>query len=131
MPSQAGRIEQAGTEIPGPAGRARRSMIGTHGGTPPGRFLQHQGAGTAAKYVGLEYAECDAGHITTARHPQTSMAFERSDDILPTRHGYPSKIRIPTKLCSQSPKSVTTIYVTGRRPKGFCTDCGYTWSTGN
>ena len=103
------------------------SMIGKWTGTPLREFLQRIGADTTAGYVGFECADgyYEGIDMPTALHPQTLMAFRLADDILPTRHGYPFKIRIPTKLGFKNPKFVTTLYVTNREPHGFWTDRGY------
>jgi DMSO/TMAO reductase YedYZ molybdopterin-dependent catalytic subunit len=108
------------------------SMIGKWGGTPLSVFLQRIGADTSAKYVGFECADgyYEGIDMPTALHPQTMMAFKLSDETLPTRYGYPFKIRIPTKLGFKNPKFVTTIYVTNQQPKGFWTDRGYNWFSG-
>lgn len=63
----------------------------------------------------------------TVIHPQTLMVLNLSDDILPARHGYPFKIRIPTKLGSKKRKFVATIYATRQQSNGFWTDRGYRW----
>jgi hypothetical protein len=39
-----------------------------------------------------------------ALHAQTLVAFDLPDEILPTRHGYPFKTRIPTKTRVQEPR---------------------------
>ena len=108
------------------------SMIGKWGGTPLSTFLQRIGADLTAKYVGFECADgyYEGIDMPTALHPQTLMAFKLSDETLPTRYGYPFKIRIPTKLGFKNPKFVTTIYVTNQQPKGFWTDRGYNWFSG-
>lgn len=108
------------------------SMIGKWGGTPLSVFLQRIGADTTAKYVGFECADgyYEGIDMPTALHPQTLMAFKLSDETLPTRYGYPFKIRIPTKLGFKNPKFVTTIYVTNQQPRGFWTDRGYNWFSG-
>jgi DMSO/TMAO reductase YedYZ molybdopterin-dependent catalytic subunit len=108
------------------------SMIGKWGGTPLSVFLQRIGADRSAKYVGFECADgyYEGIDMPTALHPQTMMAFKLSDETLPTRYGYPFKIRIPTKLGFKNPKFVTTIYVTNQQPKGFWTDRGYNWFSG-
>jgi DMSO/TMAO reductase YedYZ molybdopterin-dependent catalytic subunit len=98
------------------------SMIGKWSGTPLSEFLHRIGADTTAYYEGID--------MPTALHPQTLMAFRLADDILPTRYGYPFKIRIPTKLGFKNPKFVTTLYVTNQRPRGFWTDRGYNWFSG-
>ncbi len=108
------------------------SMIGKWTGSPLREFLTRVGADTTAKYVGFECADgyYEGLDMATAMHPQTLMAFKLSDDILPTRHGYPFKLRIPTKLGFKNPKFITTIYVTNQQPRGFWTDRGYNWFSG-
>lgn len=108
------------------------SMIGEWSGTPLSVFLNRIGADTTARYVGFECADgyYEGIDMPTALHPQTLMAFGLGGDILPTPHGYPFKIRIPTKLGFKNPKFVTTIYVTNQRPRGFWTDRGYNWFSG-
>ncbi len=108
------------------------SMIGDWSGTPLREFLTRVGADTTARYVGFECADgyYEGIDMPTALHPQTLMAFGLSDEVLPTRYGYPFKIRIPTKLGFKNPKFVTTIYVTNQQPRGFWTDRGYNWFSG-
>jgi DMSO/TMAO reductase YedYZ molybdopterin-dependent catalytic subunit len=108
------------------------SMIGKWTGTPLKTFLETVGADTTAKYVGFVCADgyYESIDMPTALHPQTIMAFQLSDDILPTKYGYPFKIRIPTKLGFKQPKFVTAIYVTNRNPGGFWVDRGYNWFSG-
>jgi DMSO/TMAO reductase YedYZ molybdopterin-dependent catalytic subunit len=108
------------------------SMIGKWTGTPLRNFLARIGADTTARYVGFECADgyYESIDMPTALHPQTIMAFRLADQILPTRYGYPFKIRIPTKLGFKNPKFVTTLYVTNHRPRGFWTDRGYNWFSG-
>jgi DMSO/TMAO reductase YedYZ molybdopterin-dependent catalytic subunit len=79
--------------------------------------------------------ECADGYyegidMPTALHPQTLVAFRLSDEILPTRFGYPLKIRIPTKLGFKNPKFVIAMYVTNKQPRGYWTDRGYNWFSG-
>lgn len=108
------------------------SMIGQWTGTPLKVFLNRVGADTTAKYVGFTCADgyYESIDMPTALHPQTIMAFKLSDEILPTKYGFPFKIRIPTKLGFKNPKFVTAIYVTNRNPGGFWVDRGYNWFSG-
>ena len=108
------------------------SAIGKWTGTPLRTFLERIGADLTARYVGFECADgyYEGMDMASALHPQTLMAFRLGDDILPTRHGYPFKIRIPTKLGFKNPKFVTTLYVTNQQPRGFWTDRGYNWFSG-
>ena len=107
-------------------------MIGKWTGTPLSTFLQRIGADTTAKYVGFECADgyYEGIDMPTALHPQTIMAFSLSDETLPTKYGFPFKIRIPTKLGFKNPKFVTTLFVTNQQPRGFWTDRGYNWFSG-
>ncbi|HEX5325472.1 MAG TPA: molybdopterin-dependent oxidoreductase [Acetobacteraceae bacterium] len=108
------------------------SMIGKWTGAPLRVFLERIGADTTARYVGFECADgyYEGIDMPSALHPQTIMAFKLSDEILPTRHGYPFKIRIPTKLGFKGPKFVTMLLVTNQQPPGFWTDRGYNWFSG-
>lgn len=57
--------------------------------------------------------------------------FKLSDEILPTKYGYPFKIRMPTKLGFKGAKWVTSLYATNREPSGFWSDRGYNWFSGS
>jgi DMSO/TMAO reductase YedYZ molybdopterin-dependent catalytic subunit len=108
------------------------SDIGAWTGTPLRDFLARVGADTTAKYVGFECADgyYEGLDMPTALHPQTMMAFKLRGETLPIRHGFPFKIRVPTKLGFKNPKFVTTIFVTNQQPRGFWTDRGYNWFSG-
>ncbi len=60
-------------------------MIGKWTGTPLRDFLSRIGADTTARYVGFECADgyYEGIDMPTALHPQTIMAFQLSDEILP------------------------------------------------
>lgn len=109
------------------------SYIGKWTGTPLRTFLERVGADTKANYVGFECADGYYGSIdmASALHPQTIMAFGQGDGVLPVAHGFPFKVRIPTKLGFKNPKWVTTLYVTDREPGGFWEDRGYNWFSGS
>ena len=109
------------------------SMIGKWGGPRLSDFLQRVGADLSAKYVGFQCADGYYGSIDmpSALHPQTIMAVKFADEIIPTKYGYPFKVRIPTKLGFKNPKWVTTIFVTNRYPGGFWEDRGYNWFSGS
>ncbi len=109
------------------------SMIGKWTGTPLSVFLDRIGADRTARYVGFECADgyYEGIDMPTALHPQTLMAFKLADDWLPAPHGFPFKIRIPTKLGFKNPKFVSTIYVTDREPRGYWSDRGYNWFSGS
>jgi DMSO/TMAO reductase YedYZ molybdopterin-dependent catalytic subunit len=108
------------------------SMIGKWSGARLSEFLHRVGADLTASHVGFECADgyYESIDMATALHPQTLMAFKLADETIPRRHGYPFKLRIPTKLGFKNPKFVTTIYVTNQPPKGFWPDRGYNWFSG-
>lgn len=108
------------------------SMIGKWGGTPLRLFLERIGADLDAGYVGFECADgyYESLDMATALHPQTLMAFRLADETLPVKHGFPFKIRVPTKLGFKNPKFVTALHVTNRQPPGFWPDRGYNWFSG-
>ncbi len=109
------------------------SMIGKWTGTPLRLFLERIGADITQGYVGYECADGYYGgmDMATALHPQTIMAFSLADQVLPTRYGFPFKIRIPTKLGFKNPKFVTALWVSNRQPGGFWEDRGYNWFSGS
>jgi DMSO/TMAO reductase YedYZ molybdopterin-dependent catalytic subunit len=109
------------------------SMIGQWGGAPLGDFLRLVGADTTAKFVGFACADGYYSSIdmASALHPQTLMAFSLAGRTLPAEHGFPFKIRIPTKLGFKNPKFVTAMFVTNRYPGGFWEDRGYNWFSGS
>ena len=108
------------------------SRIGKWGGVPLGKFLEHVGADTNAKYVGFTCADgyWSSMDMATARHPQTIMALTFRDQTLPHKFGYPMKIRVPTKLGFKNPKFITAISVQDDNPGGYWESRGYNWFSG-
>ncbi|CAG4884079.1 Putative protein-methionine-sulfoxide reductase subunit YedZ1 [Georgfuchsia toluolica] len=109
------------------------SAIGKWSGTPFRTFLQRIGADTTARYVGFKceddyYSSID---MATALHPQTLLAFRYADRILPAKHGFPMKLRVPTKLGFKNPKHIKAIFVTNEYPGGYWEDQGYNWFSGS
>jgi len=49
---------------------------------------------------------------------------------LPTAHGFPIKIRIPTKLGFKNPKYVTAMWVQNNDAGGYWENQGYNWFSG-
>ena len=109
------------------------SAIGKWGGVPFRQFLERVGADLTAKYVGFKCADhyYTSIDMPTALHPQTLMTFTFADATLPTRYGFPMKIRIPTKLGFKNPKHIMAIYVTNTYPGGYWEDQGYNWFSGS
>lgn len=109
------------------------SAIGKWSGTPFRTFLERVGADTTAKFVGFK---CDDDYYSsidmpTALHPQTILAFRYADQILPTKYGFPMKLRVPTKLGFKNPKHIRAIFVTNEYPGGYWEDQGYNWFSGS
>jgi len=103
------------------------SAIGQWSGVPLGDFLRRVGADLRAPFIALR---CADGYSTsldmaTALHPQTLITLRQGGAVLPRRHGFPVKIRVPTKLGFKNAKHVVAIEVTERDPGGFWEAYGY------
>jgi DMSO/TMAO reductase YedYZ molybdopterin-dependent catalytic subunit len=108
------------------------SAVGKWTGTPLREFLARVGADLGAKYVHFVCAEGYSVSIDmpTALHAQTQMTFKFDGEILPTRLGFPMRIRIPTKLGFKNPKYVIGIAVLNNYTGGYWEDRGYNWFSG-
>jgi DMSO/TMAO reductase YedYZ molybdopterin-dependent catalytic subunit len=108
------------------------SAIGKWTGAPLKEFLVRIGADLTAKYVHFACAEGYSVSIDmpTALHPQTQMTFKFDGRLLPTRLGFPLRIRIPTKLGFKNPKYVVGIAVLNNYTGGYWEDKGYNWFSG-
>ncbi|HEU5294888.1 MAG TPA: molybdopterin-dependent oxidoreductase [Burkholderiaceae bacterium] len=109
------------------------SAIGKWGGVPFATFLQRVGADLGARYVGFKCADdyYTSIDMPTALHPQTLLALTHDGQVLPARHGYPMKLRMPTKLGYKNPKHIQAIFVTNTHPGGYWEDQGYNWFGGS
>ena len=109
------------------------SAIGKWGGVRFSEFLRLIEADTSAKYVGFKCADNYHSSIdmATALHPQTILALTFRDQVLPTKYGFPMKLRVPTKLGFKNPKYIMAMYVTNEYPGGFWEDQGYNWFSGS
>ena len=108
------------------------SAIGEWGGVRFSRFLDMIGADTRARYVSFRCADDYTSTIdmATALHPQTLLALRFGDQTLPTRYGFPLKLRVPTKLGFKNPKHIMALTVTNVDPGGFWEKYGYNWFSG-
>ena len=108
------------------------SAIGKWTGVPLRDFLRRIGADLTAKYVHFACAEGYSVSIDmpTALHPQTQMTFNFDGEILPTRFGFPMRIRMPTKLGFKNPKHVVGLAVLNNYTGGYWEDRGYNWFSG-
>jgi DMSO/TMAO reductase YedYZ molybdopterin-dependent catalytic subunit len=108
------------------------SMIGKWRGPQLRTFLERVDADLTAKYVGFVCADgyYESLDMPSALHPQTIMAMGYGDGVLGNAHGFPFKVRVPTKLGFKQPKWVTALFVTNHFPGGFWPDRGYNWFSG-
>ena len=108
------------------------SAIGDWRGVPFKTFLERVGADTTAKYVGFKCADryYSSLDMQTALHPQTQLTLDFGAEPLPTRYGYPLKLRVPTKLGFKNPKHIAAVFVTNTNPGGYWEDQGYNWFSG-
>lgn len=109
------------------------SAIGHWAGIPFAHFLKRVGADLSAKYISFT---CDDDYHTsidmaTALHPQTLLVHTQNGRTLLPRHGYPLKLRMPTKLGYKNPKHIRAITVTNAYPGGYWEDQGYNWFGGS
>jgi DMSO/TMAO reductase YedYZ molybdopterin-dependent catalytic subunit len=108
------------------------SAIGKWSGVRLRDFLARVGADLSAKYVHFACADGYSVSIDmpTALHPQTQMTFKFDDHVLPTKFGFPMRIRIPTKLGFKNPKHVLGLAVLNNYTGGYWEDQGYNWFSG-
>ena len=109
------------------------SAIGSWTGARLSDFLERVGADTRAKYVWFQCAEGYSNTIDmpTALHPQTQMTFKFDGEVLPTKYGFPMKVRIPTKLGFKNPKHVMEMAVINNWNPGYWEEQGYNWFSGS
>lgn len=108
------------------------SAVGHWSGVRLQTLLERVGADTSARYVGFR---CADGYYTSidmpsALHPQTLLATGFAGGALPVRHGFPLRLRLPTKLGFKNPKHVVALFVTNDDPGGYWEDRGYNWFSG-
>ena len=108
------------------------SAIGKWTGAPLREFLRRIGADLTAKYVHFACAEGYSVSIDmpTALHPQTQMTFKFDSEVLPTKFGFPMRVRMPTKLGFKNPKWLTAIEVTNTFPSTYWLERGFNWFSG-
>jgi DMSO/TMAO reductase YedYZ molybdopterin-dependent catalytic subunit len=108
------------------------SAIGKFTGVRLSDFLARIGADLTAKYVTFR---CDDNYVTSidmasALHPQTQLTLMLDDEILPREHGFPLKLRIPTKLGFKNAKHIGEIEVGDDYVGGYWETYGYNWFSG-
>ncbi|HXP48431.1 MAG TPA: molybdopterin-dependent oxidoreductase [Bacteroidia bacterium] len=98
--------------------------LGTHSGRAPDPnhpedLYKYVGLMTpdSAYYVGID--------MKSMMHPQTILAYEMNDSILPVDQGYPVRLIIPIKYGIKSIKRIGYIYFSDTRPKDYWFERGY------
>jgi DMSO/TMAO reductase YedYZ molybdopterin-dependent catalytic subunit len=108
------------------------SAIGKFTGIRFSDFLRAIGADLDAKYVTFR---CDDKYVTSidmasALHPQTQLTLGFDGGVLPREHGFPLKLRVPTKLGFKNPKHIGEIEIGDEYTGGFWETYGYNWFSG-
>ena len=75
-----------------------------------------------AYYVGLE--------MEAAMHPQTILAYEVNNALLPLQHGHPLRLIIPVKYGIKNLKRIGTISFSNQRPRDYWAEQGYDYYSG-
>ena len=73
-------------------------------------------------YVGIE--------MPGAMHPQTLLAYEVNDRLLPAEHGQPLRLIIPVKYGIKNLKRIGTITFSNQRPPDYWAEQGYDYYSG-
>jgi DMSO/TMAO reductase YedYZ molybdopterin-dependent catalytic subunit len=123
------------------------SCIGKWTGVPLGHVLRQVGLQPKARYVLFRCADpMESGNPETkyyesidlhaAFHPQTILAYEMNDQVLPVAHGAPIRVRVERQLGYKMAKYVMRIEliesfanIRGGRG-GYWEDQGYGWYAG-
>jgi len=88
---------------------------------------------TQFAYVGMEtpdkryYVGLD---MPSAMHPQTLLAYEVNDKLLPLQHGAPLRLIIPVKYGIKNLKRIGTITFSNQRPRDYWAEEGYDYYSG-
>jgi len=123
------------------------SCIGKWKGVPLGTLLQQAVLRQGAAYVVLHCADrlgeslsaekyYESIDLAEAFHPQTILAYEMNDQVLPVRHGAPLRLRVERQLGYKMAKYVMRIEVAssfsdiGGGKGGYWEDLGYSWYAG-
>ncbi|HTR30750.1 MAG TPA: molybdopterin-dependent oxidoreductase [Puia sp.] len=111
------------------------SQVSWWGGVRFSDFIQHYNLQpeTSLDYVGLSTPD-DQYYVgidtPSALHPQTILAYEMNGQPLPTRHGAPLRLIIPTKYGVKNLKRVGKIFFSDTRPRDYWFERGYDYYCG-
>jgi DMSO/TMAO reductase YedYZ molybdopterin-dependent catalytic subunit len=98
-------------------------------------FMEHYKLGdyTKMQYVGMEtpdkayYVGLD---MPSAMHPQTLLAYEMNDKLLPLENGAPLRLIIPVKYGIKNLKRIGSITFSNSRPHDYWAEQGYDYYSG-
>jgi len=108
------------------------SAVGLWTGIRLSDFLIRVGADLTARYVTFR---CDDNYVTSidmpsALHSQTQLCLSMDGRVLERAHGFPLKLRIPTKLGFKNAKHIGEIEVGNTFTGGTWETYGYNWFAG-
>lgn len=120
------------------------SSIGKWKGAMLGAILDRAGLDPRARYIVFHCADTmepgakyyESIDLIDAFHPQTILAYEMNDKILPVAHGAPLRLRVERQLGYKMPKYVMRIEAVesfshiGAGKGGYWEDNGYEWYAG-
>ena len=102
--------------------------------TKSGEPVNFKNSSDLPDYVGMETNDgiYTVGlDMASAAHPQTLLCYEMNGKPLPSEHGGPLRLVIPTKYNIKSIKQLGVIRFTNDRPKDYWADRGYDWYSGH
>lgn len=110
-------------------------QISHWGGVKFSDFIKHFKLGDYAKmqYVGMDtpdktyYVGID---MPSAMHPQTLLAYEVNEKLLPLEHGAPLRLIIPVKYGIKNLKRIGSISFSNTRPRDYWAEQGYDYYSG-
>jgi DMSO/TMAO reductase YedYZ molybdopterin-dependent catalytic subunit len=110
-------------------------QISHWGGVSFKDFMKHFGLDDYAKmeFVGMEtpdktyYVGLD---MPSAMHPQTLLAYEMNDRLLPLHNGGPLRLIIPVKYGIKNLKRIGSISFSNSRPRDYWAEQGYDYYSG-
>lgn len=124
------------------------SCIGKWKGARLGPLLDRAGVRPQARYIAFFCADTleltfdgtgdyyETISVVDAHHPQTILAYEMNDQVLPVAHGAPVRLRLERQLGYKMAKYVMRIEAIesfahlGRGRGGYWEDRGYQWYAG-
>jgi DMSO/TMAO reductase YedYZ molybdopterin-dependent catalytic subunit len=122
------------------------SSIGKWTGARLGALLDKAGLKSNARYLVFHCADTlgegpdgryyESIDLIDAYHPQTILAYDMNDQVLPVAHGAPVRLRVERQLGYKHAKYVMRVEAVesfahiGRGKGGFWEDRGYEWYAG-